>query len=149
MKFLLPLSLLATLMAAHAFADCTAPTADVKIPNGAKATMDDMLAAKRAIKENDDAVKAYAGIWILKDVIERAGSLDKEKLRDTFATIEITSGPAMVLPTDKIKFDASGQLAPQHIAIQVQKGAFRTVWPDNVASSPLDVTKTKQGMVVP
>ena len=109
----------------------------------------DKVKQRIGVEPNQNAVKAYAGVWILKDVIERAGSLDKEKLRETFSTIEITSGPAMVLPTDKIKFDATGQLAPQHIAIQVQKGAFRTVWPDNVASSPLDVTKTKQGMVVP
>jgi len=52
------------------------------------------------------------------------------------------------LPTSKISFDATGQLLPTHIAIQVQKGAFRTVWPDDVASTPLDMTKIKQGMVV-
>jgi branched-chain amino acid transport system substrate-binding protein len=100
------------------------------------------------VEPNQNAVKAYAGIWILKDVIERAGSLDKDKLRDAMSKTEITAGPAMVLPTSKITFDATGQLAPQHIAIQVQKGTFRTVWPDDVASSPLDMTKTKRGMAL-
>ena len=59
MKVLLPLALAAALMAAPAFADCTAPNNDVKIPDGAKATMDEMLAAKHAIQENDSAVQAY------------------------------------------------------------------------------------------
>jgi branched-chain amino acid transport system substrate-binding protein len=103
---------------------------------------------KLGVDPNQNGVKSYAGIWILKDVIERTGSLDKDKLRETLTKIEITSGPAMVLPTSKISFDATGQLRPTHIAIQVQKGAFRTVWPDDVAAAPLDTTKIKQGMVV-
>lgn len=60
MKFLLPLSLVATLLAAPAFADCTAPNNEVKIPNGNKATKEEMLAAQHAIKDNDAAVKVYA-----------------------------------------------------------------------------------------
>jgi branched-chain amino acid transport system substrate-binding protein len=103
---------------------------------------------KLGVDPNQNGVKSYAGIWILKEVIERTGSLDKDKLRETLTKIEITSGPAMVLPTSKISFDATGQLRPTHIAIQVQKGAFRTVWPDDVSAAPLDTTKIKQGMVV-
>jgi hypothetical protein len=54
----------------------------------------------------------------------------------------------MILPTRKISFDATGQLRPTHIGIQVQKGAFRTVWPEDVASAPLDTTKVKAGMIL-
>ena len=59
MKVLLPLSLVAALVAAPAFADCTLPMNDVKIPNGTKASMDDMLAAKHAIQENNTIVETY------------------------------------------------------------------------------------------
>jgi hypothetical protein len=59
MKVLLPLTVVATLVAAPVFADCTAPANDVKIPDGSKATMDEMLTAKHAIQENDSAVQAY------------------------------------------------------------------------------------------
>ena len=59
MKVLLPLSVVAALAAAPAFADCTAPTKEVNIPDGSKATMDEMLAAKHAIQENNTAVEAY------------------------------------------------------------------------------------------
>jgi branched-chain amino acid transport system substrate-binding protein len=97
---------------------------------------------------NLNAATSYACIWILKDVLERAGSLDKEKLREALARTEITSGPAMILSSNKITFDATGQLTPRHIAIQVQNGAFRTVWPDDLASTPLDMTKMKQGMAL-
>jgi hypothetical protein len=59
MKVLLPLSLVAALATAPAFADCTAPINDVKIPNGNKATMNEMIAAKHAIQENNTAVETY------------------------------------------------------------------------------------------
>ena len=59
MKLLLPLSVVAVLGAAPVFADCTAPQGAVKIPDGSKATMEEMLAAKHAIQDNNNAVEAY------------------------------------------------------------------------------------------
>ena len=59
MKVLLPALLIAAAMASTAHAACTAPTNDVKIPNGNTATMDEMLAAKHAIQENNAAVESY------------------------------------------------------------------------------------------
>ena len=60
MKVLLPLSLIAALVAAPIYADCTAPNNDVKIPDGATATKDEMLAAQHAIKENDAAIATFS-----------------------------------------------------------------------------------------
>ena len=59
MKALLPALLVAAVAATAAHADCTAPAQDVKIPDGNTASMDDMLAAKRAIQENNAAVETY------------------------------------------------------------------------------------------
>ena len=59
MKVLLPALLIATAMASSAHATCTAPTNEVKIPNGSTATMDEMLAAKHAIQENNAVVETY------------------------------------------------------------------------------------------
>jgi len=80
MKFPLPLSLAALLLAGPALADCTPPANDVKIPNGNTATMDDMLAAKRAIKENDDAVKSYADC--LKSEMDAKIAAGGDKMKD-------------------------------------------------------------------
>jgi hypothetical protein len=55
---LLLLSLLA--LPATARADCSAPDAAVQIPNGSSATRDQMVAAQRAVKSYDTAVKTYA-----------------------------------------------------------------------------------------
>jgi len=94
MKFLLPLSLAATLLAGQAFADCTPPAEDVKIPDGNTATMDEMLAAKHAIKDNDDAVKTYADC--LKNELDAkiaAGGTqmkdeDKQKINVQYANLQ-------------------------------------------------------------
>jgi len=60
MKALLPLSIVATLMAAPAFAGCVAPLNDIRIPNGNKATMDEIVDANYALQENTTEVEAYA-----------------------------------------------------------------------------------------
>jgi hypothetical protein len=59
MKVLLPVLLIAAALASPAHAACTAPTNEVKIPNGSTATMDEMLAAKKAIQENNAVVETY------------------------------------------------------------------------------------------
>jgi hypothetical protein len=60
MKVLLPLTLLAALAAAPVYADCTPPNNDVKIPDGATATKDQMLAAQHAIKDADAAIATFS-----------------------------------------------------------------------------------------
>ena len=59
MKVLLPVLLIAAALASPAHAACTAPTNEVKIPNGSTATMDEMLAAKKAIQDNNAVVETY------------------------------------------------------------------------------------------
>lgn len=50
MKFLLPLSLLALLATSPALADCIAPNHTIKVPSGATAAKDDMIAVNRELK---------------------------------------------------------------------------------------------------
>jgi hypothetical protein len=59
MKVLLPVTLLAAAIAAPAFADCTEPTIAIAVPDGSKATMEEMLAAQHAIRDSDAAVQKY------------------------------------------------------------------------------------------
>ncbi len=59
MKVLLSLSIVVSLAAAPSFAKCVAPLNDVRIPNGNKATIEEILAANYAIQENTTEVDAY------------------------------------------------------------------------------------------
>ena len=78
----------------------------------------------------------YLGVMIWKEVLEKAASTDKEKIRETFASIEITK-PEIVdlLPYDKIKFGPDGQnMYVKNTMAMVKNGVLRTVWPKKSAS---------------
>jgi hypothetical protein len=59
MKALMALAAVATLAAAPIYADCPYPTGPKSIPDGSSASLDDMLAMKKAVKQYDDDTSAY------------------------------------------------------------------------------------------
>lgn len=68
--------------------------------------------------------------YIIKDVLERAKSADREKIREALVTTDIASGPALFTGHSRIKFDAQGQNTFAHGVIsQNLNGKRRTVWP--------------------
>ena len=59
MKALLAIAAVTVLTAAPVYADCPYPAAPNKLPDGASATMEDMLAGQKAVKEYDKAINDY------------------------------------------------------------------------------------------
>ena len=59
MKALRSLTLLAALAAGHAYAACTYPTSPTDIPDGNSATLEQMIAAQKAVKQFDQEINAY------------------------------------------------------------------------------------------
>jgi hypothetical protein len=59
MKALYSLAVLATLAGSHAYAACTYPTAPDAIPDGASATLEQMVAAQKLVKQFDQEIGAY------------------------------------------------------------------------------------------
>jgi hypothetical protein len=82
MKVLLPLTLLAATLATPAFADCTAPVIAITVPDGAKATMEQMLAAQHAIRDTDAAVQKYGDCLKAEQDAKIAAGGDKMKDED-------------------------------------------------------------------
>ena len=84
--------------------------------------------------------QGYSALYTLFDVFQRAGSVDKEKVREAFAATNITSGPATgIMGWQKIAFDKDGQNVDAHGCIsQNFKGKRTTVWP--VANRPKGIT---------
>ncbi|HWG75208.1 MAG TPA: hypothetical protein VN660_00260 [Steroidobacteraceae bacterium] len=72
------LSLLALPVRAHA--DCAAPAAAVQIPDGSTATRDQMVAAQRAVKAYDTAVKTYGDCLQHELDTKLAGGGNKQQL---------------------------------------------------------------------
>jgi outer membrane murein-binding lipoprotein Lpp len=59
MKALLTMVLGAALLSGTAHADCTYPSAPAKLPDGASATLEDMVAGQKAVKDYDKSIKEY------------------------------------------------------------------------------------------
>jgi hypothetical protein len=75
MKALLAIAFTAALTAAPAYADCPYPTAPAKLPDGASATMQEMVDGQNAVKAYDKAINEYV-VCIdkeLDDSIAKAG----------------------------------------------------------------------------
>lgn len=78
---------------------------------------------KYGVIMNNETAKDYVGMYVVKDVLERAASLDSEKLREAFASTNITQGvPQMYAKT--VHFDQTGTFPDTNSIVLVQ---FRNV----------------------
>jgi branched-chain amino acid transport system substrate-binding protein len=81
-----------------------------------------------------EAVDAYVAMYVLKDALERAGSLEPEKIREALAATNLSGGPGMIVGYDAVAFDATGQNRNASL-VMVQIGDLGngleriTVWP--------------------
>ncbi len=67
MKALYSLAALAALASGHAHAACTYPTAPETIPDGNTATLDQMIAAQKAVRQFDQDIGAYTACLKLEN----------------------------------------------------------------------------------
>ena len=99
--------------------------------------MDVFTAFKKRWNEimNQQAASAYHSAWVLIHALEKAGSIDKEKLRNTLAEIQLdsTKDEGIILP-GKVIFDQNGQVDNRLIMVQIFNSDFYPVWPFAIAS---------------
>ena len=75
---------------------------------------------------------AYASIQVVADAIERAGALDRSKIRDAIAASD------MMTVFGQVKFNDRGQrIDSPPVVIQWQSRAMEMVWPDDLKTKPL------------
>jgi hypothetical protein len=72
MKLLFSLAAI-LLVAAPVHAACTYPTAPAKIPDGATATLAEMVAAQKAVKQFDEQINAYTACIKLEEDAQLKG----------------------------------------------------------------------------
>lgn len=78
---------------------------------------------------------SYVSTWILKDAIEKAGTVDGEKIREYLMnTQKIENNLELMLPLGIINFDENGQNKFLCLVTQIINGKHRTVWPPELAS---------------
>jgi branched-chain amino acid transport system substrate-binding protein len=129
-----PSFLTATGENAHHMFDIVEWETDVNKPNAKAAN--DKFKAKYGQNLTGEAVDAYLAMYVLKDALERAGSLESEKILEALRTTNLQDGPGMIVGYDAVEFDASGQ--NKHAALvmvqvnDIGAGLERiTVWPKN------------------
>jgi len=84
----------------------------------------------------ETAGELYAGLWVLKDALERAGTTDGRILREYISATDISEGPAAIIQPGRVRFDETGQLIDIFpLLLQWQSGKLRTVFPSGAAST--------------
>ena len=82
------------------------------------------------VHANHFSASLYALGYMVKDVLERAGTIDRVKVRDAIAATNITSGPALMMPGKSIRFDEKGEnIGAAPLIIQCLEKKWHTVWP--------------------
>ena len=84
---------------------------------------------------NQQAASAYHSTWVVIHALEKAASLDREKIRDALVKIQLdsTKDEGIILP-GKVVFDQNGQVDDRLIMLQILNGDFHPVWPFAIAS---------------
>ncbi|MGA3157722.1 MAG: hypothetical protein ABSE43_09150 [Steroidobacteraceae bacterium] len=83
MKIWAHLIIVAAIGIGTAGAECPPPSVQVQIPSGATATRDDMVAAQKAVKAYDNAVKEYSGCLQREAVVgsDRLENIEVDRLK--------------------------------------------------------------------
>jgi branched-chain amino acid transport system substrate-binding protein len=84
---------------------------------------------------DDNSGPAYDTTWVLADALERAGSIDRQKVRDAIAATNINIHNSPVLRPYQFKFDASGQAPATGIFTQFQNEKLMAIWPEEYSSA--------------
>ncbi len=85
---------------------------------------------------NDNTGREITAVIVLADAINRAGSIDEEKIRQALVATDIP-GDQTIMPWKGIKFDSTGQnIAATPVIQQIKGSVYHTIYPFDVAAEP-------------
>ena len=94
----------------------------------------DLFNSRNKINFTGNSSRAFTGMMVLADAINRAGGVAPEAIRAALAATDMP-GSQLIMPWKGVKFDATGQnMLGQGILVQVVDGKYHTVWPFAMAS---------------
>lgn len=77
---------------------------------------------------------AYSAMYVTADALKRAKKWDQDSIRDALKATDLQTAFGPVTFEDKEGYQNQNFISP--LAIQVQRGAFETIWPASQASKP-------------
>jgi len=99
--------------------------------------VNDLYKSRYGTDMNGSSARAFTGVFVIADAINRARSVDAAKIQAALQETDIP-GDQLIMPWDGIKFDDRGQNTKgRGIMVQIQNGEYVTVWPFELASKPL------------
>lgn len=99
--------------------------------------VNDLFKSKYGTDMNGSSARAFTGVFVLADAINRAASLEPAKIQAALQKTDL-KGEQLIMPWDGVAFDARGQNTKgRGIMVQIQKGEYVTVWPLELASKEL------------
>jgi branched-chain amino acid transport system substrate-binding protein len=100
--------------------------------------VDDLYFEKYGDHMDGNSARAFTGLLVLADAINRAGSTDPEAIRQALLAADIP-GEQLIMPWEGISFDPeTGQnTQARGIIVQLKDGVYHTVWPWDMASEDL------------
>lgn len=99
--------------------------------------VNDLYRSKYGTDMNGSSARAFTGVFVLADAINRARSVDAAKIQAALKATDIAADQ-IIMPWDGIKFDDRGQNTKgRGIMVQIQNGEYVTVWPFELASKQL------------
>ncbi len=92
--------------------------------------LDKKVRARYNVPSNHFSSAMYGTAYLLRDILEKAGSTDREKIRGALEAADIKSGPVMILAGSGVKFDKNHENVYAKIVMcQLVGENWRTVWP--------------------
>jgi branched-chain amino acid transport system substrate-binding protein len=82
-----------------------------------------------------DSIFAYVHVMILKEALERAGVADRAKVTEAIRTLDMTDGPALFFPDERLKYDDNGRrVGAKLCVVQWRSGKPVPVFPPSIAT---------------
>lgn len=112
--------------------------ADLGVARPIVKTINDMYKKKTGKDLTGDYARAFTGAFVMADAINRAGSLDPEAIKKALLETNLP-GKDLIVPWEGVKFDQKTHqnMYGKTIITQFGNGSYKTVWPLNLASTPV------------
>ena len=101
-------------------------------------TVNQMFRERYGTDRDGNSARAFTGMLVLADAINRAGSTDPEKIRKALLETNLSSDE-IIMPWDGVKFDQETHqnIPGKGIICQIIDQEYYTVWPWNLATKEL------------
>ena len=100
--------------------------------------VNDLYKERYGVNMNGNSARAFTGMLVLADAINRAGSTEPEAIRQALLETDVPA-EQIIMPWGGVKFDPETHqnTLGRGIIVQIQNGQYRVVWPFDLASVEL------------